>query len=280
MSYEKRKKLIEILDEAEVSHAKLRDQAKKIAEDAQKARDHARITKVIAESQSPLSDQEVQRLESSWQQQNDAARSWTGELGESRGVYGPVFQSTILTSTNTATGTVVGAMYDLNQSPAIQQTVAFYSALERRQESTEQLREAIVRCGLDSRQGDRRSVLEFLNEAEDAITSGTSPIAVLIPLREAINAAIESLLRRSRGQEPASTWKEKVLSIGRRCGKANLPSGYFDRLADAANSQINELSGIKPRGISRVFVLVFFNDGLQFLLTLLDGVDETRLRSA
>ena len=125
-------------------------------------------------------------------------------------------------------------------------------------------------------------MLALIEEAESAISApsgdSTSPTATLIALRGAIDQAFANLLRRCEGQERAKGWKAKIQSIERRGGSKSMPLSHFQLLADQAKRMNEELSDAKIQSMSRDEVLLRYANGLQFLLGILDGVDEARLR--
>jgi len=149
---------------------------------------------------------------------------------------------------------------------------------------TEQAQSSMRRLGLDRRGGSRRAPPELLAEARGALElpgfQEGGPASVLIPLRECIEAAIAELLRRRPTQEPAGKAREKLTSLGRQCRRDGLDEAYFERLAVEADPLLNDLSGAKQGDMPRERVNELFHRGLLFLNSLLDGMDESRLRSA
>lgn len=278
---QEREKVLGLLDEAEKGGAGLQEQAQQIAEKAQSVRDDALITRRIVASGMQLSPAKLKQLETTWRQQNDANRSWAHELRETIVIYGATATGTNVVSTSTVTE-MNAAIVVSPSNAALSYAVKHYAALAERGNAADQVRAALTRCALDRRQGDLRSALDLLDDADRAVRqpsgTATSPTAVLIPLREAIGAAVQELLKRRPKQEPASTWVEKVLSIGTGCGRADLPEGYFQRLADLTSEKMNRLSGAKERAMTREAVLVEYYDGLKHLSALLDGVDEKKFR--
>ncbi|PYM23226.1 MAG: hypothetical protein DMD78_12530 [Candidatus Rokuibacteriota bacterium] len=124
--------------------------------------------------------------------------------------------------------------------------------------------------------------MELLNEARAALELPAfqegGPASVLLPLRECINGAISELVRRRPRQEPAGKTREKLASIGTQCGRSGLDKSYFDRIAADADLLLNQLSGSKQAGIPREHVNELFHRGLLFINSLLESIDESRLK--
>ena len=133
------------------------------------------------------------------------------------------------------------------------------------------------RLGLDKRAGDnRRSPLELLRDAQQAFGGG--PGSILIPLRESIESVLAALLLKRPTPEPAGRAGEKVESIGRQCGRSDLPSAHFPDLGTSAKTILNSLSGAKQANLAPEKVSELFYQGVTFLNTLLESLNETKLR--
>jgi hypothetical protein len=144
------------------------------------------------------------------------------------------------------------------------------------------LRLSMTRLGLDKRGGKDRPALDLLEEAAGAMerppVPGGRPASVLIPLRGAIEAAIDELMRRRPQQEPASGWSDKVASIGRLCGHSYLAPSYFPSLCGTITPLWKKLSGAKQDDLTREAVAELFSQGVAFLNALMDGIDERVLK--
>jgi len=123
----------------------------------------------------------------------------------------------------------------------------------------------------------------LLAEAQEALrqpsSPGTSPSAVLIPTREAVEQTITWLLQQRPLQEPASAWNAKIQSVGRQLGRITVLADEFDRLASDADQLIKALSGAKQRAYSRDEVHSLLKQALVFLLAFLQALDARKLRS-
>jgi hypothetical protein len=146
----------------------------------------------------------------------------------------------------------------------------------------EKAMDSMRRLGLDRRGGTGRPPLELLEEAKAAIdrpvVGDGGAVSVLISLRESLDATITELVRRRPEQEPARNWKDKVVSIGAKCGNASLPASHFEKIGNDAKALMDELSGAKQGAADRQHLKIMFSRGVVLLNALLESVDETRLR--
>jgi hypothetical protein len=151
-----------------------------------------------------------------------------------------------------------------------------------RSPQADQARSSMRRLGLDARGGTARTALALLDDAQAALERPVmgegSPTSVLVTLRESIIAAIAELLRRRRGQEETGSWRAKVESLGRHCGRPGLPSAHFERLRDDTDQLLKQLSGFKQGRASREEINERFLAGVTHFNALLDSIDESKLR--
>jgi hypothetical protein len=96
----------------------------------------------------------------------------------------------------------------------------------------------IKRLALTTSTTDSQSILSLLTQADQAFRvpsiSGVSPMAVLLPLREAINRIFADLLLRRQSQEKTKNNKEKVFSICTQTSFRGVDKTHIDQLADEA----------------------------------------------
>ena len=144
------------------------------------------------------------------------------------------------------------------------------------------LEQDVRRLGLEVARADQRSALQLLAASHDALRTPSGaevdPVAVLIPLREAVNRSLADLLQRRPCQEPTPRVSDKVRSICEQLGRPNLPHGEIERLAEEARRLSDDLSAAKQDALRSVETRALFLRGKAFLRALLCAVDETRLR--
>ena len=191
--------------------------------------------------------------------------------------------ATSLAATSTSTGMLVTIATSITPpSPKVQSATSQLHEALASLPLADRAHASMRRLGLDRGATGRRAPLDLLEEARGAlerpaVQQGGAP-STLLTLRESINGAMTDLLRRRAKQEPAGKDSEKVVSIGRQCGRDGLDPGYFDRLAAQAGPLLDELSGSKNAEMPREQVTRLFNRGVLFLVALLEGINETRLR--
>jgi len=146
-----------------------------------------------------------------------------------------------------------------------------------------ELESAFRRLRLDVGGRNQESALQLLAISHEALKtpSGAEPgaAAVLIPLREAIDRTLNDLLRRSPGQERTRNIRRKVESVCARLGTAGLPNSDVERLINEAAELIPELSCGKQQVFKVSEIQALFIRGKAFLRTLLEAIDEDKLRA-
>jgi hypothetical protein len=145
-----------------------------------------------------------------------------------------------------------------------------------------EVKAAMIRLELDRRRGSSRTPVELLDEAASALAcpsaEDSGPVAVLVAVRECVESTLSRLLASRPTQEPARRAHEKILSIGRQCGRATLPSNHFIHLGTEATHLLDALSHAKQEKLSRPQVMDRYNQALLFLQAFLDSLDESQLR--
>ncbi len=284
-SVKKKNELVRLLSYVESQAPNLEAIGQDIARSARLSRDVASCLRGLV-SQVPR-DNLVP--DEQWDQQIDSWRSWeavaNGLLGSRT-----LVNSFVAVSEATTLATS-GAMFeDTFISPAfpplqeaIETTKTRFSQIVERFPLADEARASMKRLHLDLRGGTYRTAMELLDEAEGALDRPVfhegGPVSVLIPLRECINAAVSELIRRRPTQEPASKIQDKIASVGQQCARPGLQQDYFKRLGADVAKLLNNLSAAKQADVPRERLTQFFHRGLLFLNALMNGIDESRLRS-
>ena len=92
--------------------------------------------------------------------------------------------------------------------------------------------------------------------------------AVLLPLRHAIQGTIEELLKARPYPEKASSWVDKVKSVGRHLGRAATPPIQIQMVATTTHTLIDRLSAAKDRVMSREMISALFDESIFCFETL------------
>ena len=155
--------------------------------------------------------------------------------------------------------------------------------LARVDRTFEDVKAEMKRLKLDRVKAADRRPLDLLEAAYLAIrypaASQGGASTALLTLRAAIDSSIEELLRRRPVQEETANRRERVLSVGRRCGKRGLGPAHFDSIATDDEFVNGELSaqGRKARP-ERPDLMRQFLRGALLLRALLTSVDDALLR--
>jgi hypothetical protein len=144
--------------------------------------------------------------------------------------------------------------------------------------------ESMKALGLDAPHGNIRSPVELLRTAEEALRRPFSnegyATAVLVPLRESIQACVDELLKLRPTVEKAGGLANKLASIARHCGKDGISPDHIDRVAATTHMLIDALSAAKDRQMNRDRILGLFDQGVSLLQDIASLVDSDKLRSA
>jgi hypothetical protein len=184
-----------------------------------------------------------------------------------------------VTSTSSSAVSLIH-MAPLDYTPGVERARSRLNRIFERTPLLEKVRGEMARLGLDQAHPFRKSPVELIGEAAAALqrpVGSVSPAAVLIPIRESINASLEELVRRQRTQESVPK-RERFVSLGRQCGLEKLNDLHFERLANDREVLIDQLSASKQATLTREQIVELFNRTLTFLIALLGSIDETKLR--
>jgi hypothetical protein len=265
-------------------------EAKKLEDLANQVAQYARFTSDIAGPVSEILRQAPPESLTSeqWDSQIGSLKAWhTSVQGlQAAGSNVTSFVALSQAASNTAVSGMMAAWSQLPVTPPSPPVVekarmTLFQTLERFP-LLDKAAASLRRLGLDVRSG-KKSSATLLEEAKYALERPVyqdgGAVAVLICLRECIDAAITEMIRRRSKQEPvASGWKGKVAALGRQSSRPGLPADHFDRVGQEIEKVMNDLSGTKQAAMPRTQLLEQFNRGLLALNALLDSIDESRLR--
>jgi hypothetical protein len=274
---EKKAEVIRLMESAEAEAEKVEVKAQHTAEAARLMRD---VAKPIAQLYRAIPADGLPP--GGWDREIINLTRWHSGATAYQNLESGSFNMMSMGSVNSAYSTAAVYMIQNTQSPATKAAEKTISQALERANLADKTIASMQRLGLDRRSGNDRPALDLLIEAKSAIDRPVlgdgGPTSVLIPLRESIDAAITELVRRRPKQEPAKSWKEKVVSIGTHCG-IGMPAVQIDKLGDDTSALMNELSGAKQASMTRQQIMKYFQRGLLLLNTLLDRVDGSKLRA-
>jgi len=184
--------------------------------------------------------------------------------------------------TATVSSTIISRVHTNNRfyvsNPGFQSVWSPYMEFASRPSQKDDVLQLLKEFGLDiSHQPNEKGSLELFETAHEAfakpITENNPVSTSLIPLRECIGSAIQSLILMRPHQEETGGWKKKIISIGNQLKKDSLPDEVINELAEECHSLINDLSSFKTGNIEREDWLIWLNRGTSFLNSLLKGLD-------
>ena len=275
-SDQRKRKLLEVLTNAQASAGSLKERAQTIGESAGFAEGLAQHLRPVIEAvpdDSALPGDLWADLTGAWEAQNKQATAMFTVMPSAP-------SSSATTAAATLTTTASARVLSGGVSPP--QELRKLRSYLHRPTLIEEVRRLAGEFGLDHAHSGGRSALQLLEEAADAMarpaTVSPAPTAVLITARESIQTALASLLQRRPIQEAAGKASEKVVSIGRQCGRSGLPPGQLDRVGRDLGRLIRRLSEGKERDLAPSEVAGLFDEVLQFFMAFLSSLDPSTLR--
>jgi len=185
--------------------------------------------------------------------------------------------------TTTAVSTSMSSEEYVGQNAAEMPGMRPLVTLVKRISSASAVAQSMRALGLDTVHPGNLSAVHCLLSAEEALkrpfTDERYVTAVLLPLRESIEATVAELVRRRPTQEKISGgWKEKIRSIAHHCGHSSLPPEQVELVAVTTHTLVDELSGGKRQQMPRDRIGEKFDQGVSLLRDIVALVDPTKLR--
>jgi len=112
---------------------------------------------------------------------------------------------------------------------------------------------------------------------ERPVSQGSPASTSLIPMRECINATVETLIRRRPKQEKTRR-SEKILSIGKQIADSTISWSVIKSLQERHNSIVHDLSAGKQRDFNREDCWNLLRQATLFLRGLLETLDRSKMR--
>ncbi len=232
-----------------------------------------------------ISPEGMEKMSVLWGEVNRETELIHNRLEETMGSTDAVSGTASLTSV-TASGILYEQMTPFSCDPD------FNSALDRFIEVTTRptLKDDVIHLiktfHLDIAPAGKKSTLELFQTAHLAfdvpVSQGEPAITSLIPMREAINSAIDQLLRlRPIQEKTGSSDRKKILSIGTQLKKSIIDDVVIQQWADQWHDiNDNDLSGSKRHQMTREEWRHRLFRATQFLYSFLSGLDPEKLRKS
>ena len=283
-SQENRDRLMSMISAAQEEASQLRSKLGETVEWAQYIEDLAEVMKEwlqIIPTDENLASKHWTLASWAWER----TRKDISELDNSFDVPSGIALSGSL-STTTASGLMFEPSFMNNIAADKQQTVdgiySKYNALAESRDWSNETEQELTRLQFQQSSGKDRNPIELFHEAQAALakpsTRETSPSAVLIPIREAIQSCLADLLRRRPRQEKTPNIESKILSIMSHMKRDNVSQQDGENFAAQAKSIINDLSGSKNDRMSREQVRALLISAISFLKAFLGSLDADKMR--
>lgn len=166
---------------------------------------------------------------------------------------------------------------DESQSAALQLSYVIDREADKRK-----LLRLLKQYGLDKAGGSNKSPVQLLETAYAAFENPPgeelSAETSLLPMRECINAAIATLLRRRPQQKPAKSPRNKVLSICTQMAASGVPQQAIQSLAQRWEGLLDELSASKQNELPRGEWCNRLRRANLFLQELLQSLDQSKMK--
>jgi len=275
------KPLVDAYVEADKQFGKLEDTGRLLIEAARQQRDAGEAIVKFAKFADKFGGIPQDILEeqiSAVNRSADSARMLGMAIREPLGL----FTSTLSSTANTSVvfGTGVAAIAPFVRQPEMTQPMADLvrnlNIVFDRGGMVAKVRRMMVQLALDRSAEGRSSPVQLLDEAEALMGrpagAADSPLGAFIAMRSAVNESLEAIRRRAPDQE-STKGVGKIVSLGRRCGRAGLAISHFERLEVEWGQLNDKLSDGKSAQLSRDQIALIFTNGLSFLLALLEAID-------
>jgi|MudIll2142460700_1097286.scaffolds.fasta_scaffold13376_2 hypothetical protein len=225
--------------------------------------------------------------ERQWNNQIDSWRRLHNYASSANSIYGKIDRLYFATdSTSVASSAAISLAYIPSLPPPSQEPArkAFerFSRIIEKSHILKELESEIQRLELTTSMSNNESILSLLSQTDQAFKvpsiSEVSSVAVLIPLREAINRTLADLLQRRQSQEKTKNNQEKVRSICAQCCFSGVDDTQIEQLANEANDLNKLLSEAKQEAMNRDSVRELMNRGFLFLRSFMRTLDKNRMR--
>jgi hypothetical protein len=196
-----------------------------------------------------------------------------------------VTSGTTSLSTTTTIGIFSQEPHPFSADPSFNNAWGHYIEVTNRPALKDDVVNLILAFHLDTASGGKQSTYELFQIAHSAfeapVTRGDPAITSLIPMREAVESAIDELVRLRPHQEPTgSSYPRKILSIGAQLKKDIVSDLVIQQWADQWHDiSDRDLSVSKRHQMTREEWNRKLNRATQFLHSFLTGLDPTKLRN-
>lgn len=272
-----------ILEEGEDKGKKIAEIGRNLTEAGQSMADVANATReVVHVVKTPPN---IEFLINDWGLTNQQADVVIGQLGRiDVSDFTSASGTAVSTSSDSFEEASLFSIVPNEEHPRLVAVLEVFHQVSERAARAEEVGKLMKSLELDQAPPGRKSALAQFETAHAAFkvpVSEGNPIATsLIPMRESIRTAIDTLLRRRPKQEKTKKEWSKIVSIGRQLKRVGLPDTIVNSWASQwTNALQTYLSPAKEEDISRDEWRRRLVRSTLFLKGFLEGIDPSRLKT-
>lgn len=170
-----------------------------------------------------------------------------------------------------------------DELPAAKEAIATLHRILFRKADENLLIDLMKKFGLDSTKPDKKSPIDLYLSGLAAFKGPVienNPISTsLLPIREAIESAINKLLMQRQQQEKAKSWHAKIISIGNQLKLAEIQIETFESLASRWDRMLDKnLSSAKDQNITRDEWDFRIKELSMWFISFLESIDLEKVR--
>ena len=274
--------LEEIIQETEDKGKELIDKSRDLTKSGQFIVDLSRATLDLTKSYRPPSN--VEYMISDWSASKQALDDALRKIDSIQiSTVNSTTGTTAYTSSDSYQATYIAGVLPQEESVIIIQKIDRLNSVVNRATSVDEVSKLLTTFGFDASSGGKKSALDLFltaHHAFEAPVKSNNPVSTsLIPMREAINIVIASLLRRCPTQQKTRSAWNKIQSIGKQLKHDDIPDQLVDTWAFQWNTLLNNyLSPAKQEDISREDWQHRLQQSTLFLSNFLSGLDINKMR--
>jgi len=270
-----------ILEEGEEKGKKIAEIGRNLTEAGQSMADGANATRKVVHLVKTLPN--IELLINDWGSANQQADLVIGQHGETDVLAFTSASGTAVSTSSDSFATLL-SIVPKEERPRLATALESFNQVSERPAGAKEVEKLMESLKLDQAPPGRKSALEQFRTAQAAFKAPVSegnPIATsLIPMRESIRTAIDTLLRRRPKQEKTKNECGKIVSIGRQLKRDGLPDIIVNSWAFQWTCALQTyLSPAKEEDISRDEWRRRLARSTLFLKGFLGGLDPSKLRT-
>jgi len=281
-----KKRLIKKIKEVQKGSQNYSSKIKKIEEENQYVNDLAKETEKIV----TLFPDDSYMPQTQWDNQFGIWEYSGNWIKDANKALTPLFggSSSVMSITTSGVSSSIGPTSIIKPLPSFDKQRQYFQHIDRLKKIeekagwVEKVEEEINRLKLNAMSSGKQTPSSLLQEARQSFlnpaTDEVSPAAVLLQTREAINTAIEELLKRRPKRERVKGKRKQILSILNQCGKSGVTKETQNIFASQAEVWRTDLSRSKRIKMDHETVQTLFFGACAFFKGFLELIDKNKLK--